>query len=298
MDRFGTERACAEYLAAVRCPRSFACPRCAGAEARTTARGALFRKACRRQASPTAGTVLRKSRAPLRGRFLAIRLACARKTGPNAAGLQRELGPGSCRAARLPLQELRPAMARPGRERLQGEVEADEAHAGGAEEGVSGREPAEKRLVAVAAEPEGNGAGRIRLRRVPDASGASLAGLAADCVEPGSLVHADGWSGDRSLERRGYRHQATVARGSGDVAGAAFPQVHWVLSLLKRWLPAAHHGKVGAKHLQLYLDELTCRFNRRRSRHAGRIFYRLLEQLVLQRAATYQELIDRPEQPD
>lgn len=133
---------------------------------------------------------------------------------------------------------------------------------------------------------------------MPDASGASLAGFVADCVEPGSLVQTDGWSGYRSLERRGYRHQVTVTRGSGDVAGTAFPQVHWVISLLKRWLPATHQGKVGAKHLQLYLDEFTFRFNRRRSRHVGKIFYRLLEQLVLQRAATYQELIDRPEQPD
>ncbi len=71
-------------------------------------------------------------------------------------------------------------MARLGRERLQGAVEVDEAYdeayVGGAEKGVCGREPAEKCLVAVAAELEGHGAGRIRLRHVPDASGASLAG--------------------------------------------------------------------------------------------------------------------------
>ena len=101
MERFGTERACAEYLAAVRWPRGCACPRCAGAAAWTTARGTLFCKACRRQTSPMAGTVLHKSRVPWRGWFLAMRLACTQQTGPSAAGLQRELGPGSYRTAWL-----------------------------------------------------------------------------------------------------------------------------------------------------------------------------------------------------
>ena len=61
-------------------------------------------------------------------------------------------------------------------------------------------------------------------------------------------------------------------------------------SLLKRWLAATHQGKVGKVHLQRYLDEFTFRFNRRKSRHVGKIFHRLVEQLVLRKALTYRDI--------
>jgi len=45
------------------------------------------------------------------------------------------------------------------------------------------------------------------------------------------------------------------------------------------------------KHLQSYLDEFAFRFNRRRSRHVGKIFHRLAEQLFLRQGQTYQQII-------
>src|SRR5258708_6973960 len=44
--------------------------------------------------------------------------------------------------------------------------------------------------------------------------------------------------------------------------------------------PAPHHYRVEREHLQYYLDEFTFRFNRRRSRARGLLFYRLLQQSV------------------
>ena len=58
------------------------------------------------------------------------------------------------------------------------------------------------------------------------------------------------------------------------------PEVHRVASLLKRWLLGTHQGAVSREQLDYYLDEFTFRFNRRRSRHRGLLFYRLLEQVV------------------
>ena len=51
-------------------------------------------------------------------------------------------------------------------------------------------------------------------------------------------------------------------------------------SLLKRWDAGTHHYRVEREHLQYYLDEFTFRFNRRRSRGRGLLFYRLLQQSV------------------
>lgn len=55
------------------------------------------------------------------------------KPGMSALGLQRVLGLGSYQTAWAWLHKLRRAMVRPGRERLTGRVEVDEAYIGGFE---------------------------------------------------------------------------------------------------------------------------------------------------------------------
>ena len=129
-----------------------------------------------------------------------------------------------------------------------------------------------KCLIVVAVELDGDRVGRIRLRYVADASGQSPAQFVSDCVEPGSTVRTDGWRGYARLERAGFKHRVTPTRGDTEITQAQFPHRHLVISLLKRSLLGTLHGSVGSKHLQLYLDEFTFRFHRRRSRHVGPIF--------------------------
>ncbi len=222
-------------------------------------------------------------------------LTCTQKTGLSAKGLQRELGLGSYQTAWLMLQKLREAMVRIGRDRLQGSVEADETYIGGEEKGVHGRKLVGKALVAIAVELDGRKVGRVRLRHVPDGSGESLVRFVTDCVEIGSRVHTDGWSGYQGLDKAGYKHRVTHTSGDAALAVEVFPHVHLVASLLKRWLGATHQGRVGHKHLQGYLDEYAFRFNRRKSRHVGKIFHRLCEQLVLRQARTYREITNGSE---
>ena len=57
-------------------------------------------------------------------------------------------------------------------------------------------------------------------------------------------------------------------------------QVHLIVALLKRWLLGTHQGAVSRAYLGYYLDEFTFRFNRRKSKSRGKLFYRLLEQAV------------------
>ena len=45
-------------------------------------------------------------------------------------------------------------------------------------------------------------------------------------------------------------------------------------------MQVTHHYRVEREHLQYYLDEFAFRFNRRRSRARGLLFYRLLQQSV------------------
>ena len=119
----------------------------------------------------------------------------------------------------------------------------------------------------------------------PDAArsrwrGRDAAGLVTEAIEPGSAVHTDGWDGYARLDANGYRHRVTYLRGEHALASELLPRVHRVVSLLKRWLLGTHHGRVGHAHLDYYLDEFTFRFNRRRSRHRGKLFFRLVQQAV------------------
>ena len=94
----------------------------------------------------------------------------------------------------------------------------------------------------------------MRLRRVPDVSGPSLVGFVRDVVEPGSVVHTDGWAGYNDLPKHGYKRKRTVISASGDPAHVAMPGVHRIASLLKRWLLGTHQGSVSEKHLDYSLD--------------------------------------------
>jgi transposase-like protein len=183
-------------------------------------------------------------------------------------------------------------MIRPGRERLAGAVEVDESYLGGAEEGVRGRQTEDKALIVVAAEEDGRGIGRIRLRHIPDASSSSLLPFVKDSIEPGSTVHTDGWLGYLPLEANEYRHRITYLKDHAEQASGLLPQVHRVFSLLKRWLLGTHQGAVRAEHLQDYLNEFAFRFNRRKSRSRGKLFYRLAQQAVATEPTTYRQIVD------
>jgi transposase-like protein len=104
------------------------------------------------------------------------------------------------------LHKLRCAMVRPGRDRLGGAVEVDETYIGGSKPGKRGRGAAGKVLVLVAAQEDEKRIGRIRLRRIADASANSLEEAVPEMVVPGSIVRTDDWSGYRCLVKHGYTH--------------------------------------------------------------------------------------------
>ena len=118
--RFGTERACRDYLLKLRWPEGFVCPRCRGRSAWTTKRNLLVCADCQYQASLTAGTIFQDTRKPLTMWFRAIWWVTAQKNGASALGMQRILGLRSYITAWTWLHKLRRTMVRPGRDRLRG----------------------------------------------------------------------------------------------------------------------------------------------------------------------------------
>jgi transposase-like protein len=214
------------------------------------------------------------------------------KNGISALGLKREFRLGSTQTAWHMLHRFRKAMVRADRTSLSGKVEVDETLVGGVREGRRGRGALGKTLVAVAVELKTpKGYGRCRLRVVPDAGAEPLQRFVRESVEPGSVVVTDGWGSYVDLGRSGdYKHKAINMSASGGKAHEELPAVHRVASLLKRWLLGTHQGAVSSEHLQAYLEEFTFRFNRRRSRRPGLLFYRLLEGAVVCAPLTYDQL--------
>ncbi len=162
--RFRSEQACREYLFQLRASRKDSAARAAAAKAWPLGSVLWQCASCDRQVSVTAGTIFQDTHTPLRVWFRAMWWVTAQKNGVSALGLQRVLGLRSYQTAWAWLHKLRRAMVRPGRERLAGTVEVDETFLGGLEEGVRGRGTEKKALIVVAAQEEGRGVGRIRLR--------------------------------------------------------------------------------------------------------------------------------------
>jgi transposase-like protein len=288
--RFSDEAACREYLTALRWPEGFVCPRCAASKSLEIRRDLWRCLSCRKEVSVTAGTVFQDSKLPLTLWFRAMWQITSQKNGVSAIGLQRVLGLGSYKTAWTVMHKLRRAMVRPGRERLHGIVEVDEAYWGGEEEDVSGRQTYDKALIAVAAEADGPKIGRIRLRHIPDCTRKTLHGFITEAIEPASTVQTDGWQAYRELQ--GYVHQPSIQSRSTPDEPHLLPRVHRVISLLKRWLMGTHQGAVSSAYLQDYLDEFTFRFNRRTSSSRGKLFYLLAQQAVQTAPTTYDNLGD------
>ncbi len=274
--RFPDEAACAEWLLERRWEHGFACPGCGHDGYWRLGRKVLTLqcRACRRETSVTAGTIMHRSHLPLRDWFTAAWLVATHKNGMSARQLGQQLGLGSYKSAWLLLQKLRAAMVAPDRSPLSGLVEVDETSLPfRAKDAPAARKPGRshdgKLLIAGAVEIVGEGPGRIRLAAIDDYSAAALGGFVAATIADGSTVVSDGWSGYARL--KDVKHDPKVI---GDAsAHAVLPWVHRVFANAKRWAMGVYHG-LREEHLQRYLDEFVFRFNRRRTPQAA--FARLL----------------------
>jgi transposase-like protein len=281
VEMFPDDAACTAYLAKLRWPEGFVCPSCRiKVEPWQASRGRLSCQFCRHQASVTAGTIFDKTRTPLTTWFEAAWHVSTAKNGLSAKTLERTLGT-KYRVAWTMLQRFRVAMVDAERKLLSGNIEVDETFIGGVKQGGKRGRGAVKCIVVIAIEIiEPKGFGRVRMRHIPDASGASLIPFVCDVTAPGSVVHTDGWTGYNGLAAHEFTRKITAQSSSGDPAHVSMPGVHRISSLIKRWILGTHQGSVVPEHLQSYLEEFTFRFNRRTSRSRGLVFRRLLERAV------------------
>lgn len=85
--RFATQEACLNYLAGLRWPSGYVCPRCVSAKGWEMENGLILCAGCRHQQSVIAGTVFQDTHMPLPTWFRAMWHVCANKNGMSAQNL-------------------------------------------------------------------------------------------------------------------------------------------------------------------------------------------------------------------
>jgi transposase-like protein len=280
--RFATEEDCRAYWIEARWGGEPACARCESKRVWTIRDGTTFECAdCGHQTSLTSGTVLEKTRKPLKMWFRAIFEISTRRTGISGKDLQRIMGFGSYETAWTWLHKLRSAMVRSDSEPMGPFVQADEAL-------VGGKGGPHKELVLVAAEANG----RVRLAHAENNDTGTCERFVSGQIADDAHVVTDGHAGynETSLGERG--HDAIVQTKAERREHDAVQACHWTISLLKRWLMGTHAGAVSDKHLQAYLDEFAFRHNRRKTNGVGRIAARVIESLAAKPPITMRQLVD------
>jgi transposase-like protein len=279
--RFACEDDCRDYLMQVRWGGHPACARCKSRRVWRLSRGVSFECAdCGHQTSLTSGTVLEKTRKPLKLWFRAVFEMSTRRTGISAKDLQRILGFGSYETAWTWLHKLRAALAPEGREPLGPLVQVDEAL-------VGGKGGPHKELVLAAAEPDG----RVRLAHAGNNDAVTLKRFSDGQIAKDAHVVSDGHAGYNATSLGEREHEAKVQTKAELREADAVQFCHWAVSLLKRWLLGTHAGAVRDKHLQAYLDEFAFRYNRRKTNGVARIAARLLEGAVARAPITMRAIV-------
>ncbi len=258
--RFGTERACLEYLIEERWGCGFICPKCGHDHAHfLPSRSVQQCAGCHHQISVTAGTLFHSTNLPLTKWFWAIFWIVSDKGGISAVRLSKLLNV-SWPTARSMLRKIRTAMGhRDSLYRLSNLVEVDDALVGGKQKGKRGRGAQGKTPVLIGCENRGKKAGFVSMTSVQSINHETVRDFSRRSLEPGSVARSDALAALNSLADT-QQHEARVT--PPEKVDEWLPWVHVVISNLKRFLLGTYHG-VSSSHLQEYLNEFCYRFNRR-----------------------------------
>jgi len=287
---FDTDEKCREILVRLRWPAGVECLRCKMPVIElATAKQLFYCKACDYQFTVTASTIFNDSHLPLQKWFLATLLLCEARKGMSANQIKRTLGV-SYKTAWYLCHRIRAAMKEVDQPMLDGTVEMDETYVGGKQRcGRGWNTPDNNKEIVIGIRQRG---GDLRFFHASDAKSGTLAKYIKENVSadvevmvtdempayPKAMINA----GVKGSKHKTIRHRDKVYV-DGDVHTNT---VESAFSLLKRGIMGSWH-KISAKHLPAYLDEMTFRFNRRKS---STLFLDTLRHMVTSPVLTFETL--------
>lgn len=261
---FPDDNTCLDHLMRVRYGEVITCPKCSRVSKfhRLTGELAYSCQWCAHHIHPMVGTPFEKTHTPLQNWYYAMYLFTATRHGVSAKELQRQFGCSYKTAWRMG-HEIRKYMGDidgGNTERLDGDVEIDEAYIGGVAHGTRGR-GAERKVIVMGLQDRD---GDLRAEVVPDVRKWTLQNVVRANVAKGSTIHTDEHHSYQGLEEQGYTHK-TVEHGADEyVRGDSHVntlEAFWLI--LKRSIKSTHVS-VSKKHMPKYLGEFSYRQNRRK----------------------------------
>jgi transposase-like protein len=286
--QFSTDERCRELLRRLRWPAGVECPRCKEKAVELETEKELFYcKPCDYQFSVTAGTIFNDSHLPLTKWFMATLLLCESKKGMSACQVQRTIGV-SYKTAWYLCHRIRAAMVEADKTMMDGTVEMDETYVGGVKRGGRGPHASEKEIVIGIRQRGGN----LRFYHVKNTKSKTLAKYLKDSVSVDvDRIITDDWVGyPKAMIHAGiHKDQHKTINHSQKVYVIGDIHTNTVensFSLLKRGIMGTWHH-LSAKHLAAYLEEMSFRFNRRKS---SDLFLDTLRHMITAPVLTFQKL--------
>ncbi len=260
---FPDEAAARSYLERRRWPKGIHCPVCDSDRITTRGDGQYHHcNPCNADFTVRTGTVMERSKIPLRHWLYAMYLLVTARKGVSSMQLSKELGITQ-KSAWFMLHRLREACGK-NLDTLRGIVEVDETYIGGTE--ANRHESKRKRL--------GRGAvgkapvlgmrergGRTVALALGDVTTASVHRAIHTHIEPGSTLHTDEHAAYLGLGGLFFRRE-TVNHSAGEyVRGAVHTNsIESVWAVMKRGLHGVYHH-ASRKHLGRYVNEFAFRLN-------------------------------------
>jgi transposase-like protein len=288
---FDTDERCRELLVRLRWPNGVECTRCKmPAVELATTRQLFYCKGCNYQFSVTSGTVFNDSHLPLQKWFLATLLLCEAKKGMSANQIKRTLGV-SYKTAWYLCHRIRFAMTEV-HKMLDGTIEVDEMYIGGRARGVgSGNYHPHKETVIGIIKRDGD----LKFIHLPKGTSTKAIREAMQehvsedvdvIVTDESVLYNSGIPVTQREKRKSVNHRAEeYVRYEGDFC-VTTNAIESAFSLFKRGVIGSWH-RVSPKHLAAYLNEMTFRFNRRKS-HT--LFLDTLRHMITAPVLTFERL--------
>ena len=289
---FDIDERCRELLVRLRWPNGVECTRCKmPAVELATAKQLFYCKECDYQFTVTAGTIFNDSHLPLQKWFLATLLLCEAKKGMSALQLKRTIWgqhKGSYKTAWYLCHRIRAAMKEADQPMLDGTIEMDETYVGGKNRGAGrGARLANKEVVIGIRQRNG----ALRFFHAEDAKSGTLAKYIQENVSADvDVLITDSFPAYKNAvgdtEHKTVNHLAKEYVRYEDGACITTNTIESAFSLFKRAVMGSWH-RISAKHLPAYLNEMTFRFNRRKS-HT--LFLDTLRHMVTAPVLTFERL--------